>query len=165
MTTYQSDAVTAGIMPDYNMAGVVLCRTGFYTNAAQDTVISGDTIQLVPVPKNAQILDIHLSVSMAADTLDLAGATGCHVGDGSSPSRFMDDASLGAAELLTMENATSKPGAIGYTYDEGNDTIDLALTKAETVVPTGCTFFMSVYYKMAGSISDEDFQALNAVSA
>ena len=164
MTTLKSDAVTAGIMPDYSRAGVVLCRTGMYHCTAQDELISGDTIEMVPIPKNAQILDIHLTAKVVAGTLDFAGATGCHIGDGSSGSRFMDDVSIGAVEMLTMVGS-GKPGAIGYTYDEGNDTIDLYLKKAATVNQTDLVIVMNVYYKMAGSISDEDFQAENAAGA
>ena len=161
MTTHKSAAVTAGIMPDYSRAGVVLCRTGFIVTAAQDSIISGDTLQMVPIPKNAQILDIHVTVSKVAGTVDITAATGCHVGDGASSCRFMDDASLGTLEMLTM-SAHGKPNAIGYTYDEGNDTIDIALTSAATVVETSVVFMMNVYYKMAGSIADEDFQTYNA---
>jgi len=161
MTTYKSAAVSAGIMPDYSRGGVVLCRTGFYHPAAQDLLISGDTVQMVPVPKNAQILDIHITSGVAGGTLDFAGATGCHVGDGASSCRFMDDVSLGALEMLTMA-ANGKPNAIGYTYDEGNDTIDIALTKAATVNQTDLVIVMNVYYKMAGEIDDEDMQTENA---
>lgn len=161
MSTLKSDAVTAGIMPDYSRAGVVLCRTGMYHCTAQDELISGDTIQMVPIPKNAQILDIHITAKVMGDTLDFAGATGCHVGDGASPTRFFDDLSLGAVEMAVM-SALGKPQGIGYTYDEGNDTIDIALTKAATVNQTDLVIIMNVYYKMAGSISDEDFQAENA---
>jgi hypothetical protein len=56
----------------------------------------------------------------------------------------------------------AKPYVIGYTYDEGDDTIDIAFTKAATVNMTDMIIIMNVYYKMAGSISVEDFQAENA---
>lgn len=164
MTTHKSTAVSAGIMPDYSRAGVVLCRTGHIVTAAQDEIISGDTLQMVPIPKNAQILDIHLSVSKEGGTLDITAATGTHVGDGSSPSRFMDDVSIGDADVLTLV-INGKPGAVGYTYDEGDDTIDVAITSAATVLETGVKIMMSVFYKMAGSISDEDFQAHNTAAA
>ena len=162
MTTHKTDAVTSGLMPDYSRAGVVLARTGVITFDAQDEFISGDTIQLVPVPKNAQILDIHLCAYVAGGTLDFTAATGCHVGDGSSPSRFMDDVSIGEDSVLTLIK-DGKPYAVGYTYDEGNDTIDLALTSAATVNQTNLVIKCTVYYKMAGSISDEDFVEYNAV--
>jgi len=161
MTTYKSAAVSAGIMPDYSRGGVVLCRTGFYHPAAQDLLISGDTVQMVPVPKNAQILDFHITASVGGGAIDFTGATGCHVGDGASATRFMDDVSLGTLEMLTMVGS-GKPGAIGYTYDEGNDTIDIAFTKAATVNQTDLVIVMNVYYKMAGEIDDEDMQAENA---
>lgn len=131
--------------------------------AAQDEIISGDTLQMVPIPKNAQILDIHITTKKAGGTLDLAGGTGCHVGDGASSTRFMDDVSLGTLEMLTMA-ANGKPNAIGYTYDEAADTIDIALTSAATVVETDVIFMMNVFYKMAGSIKDEDFQTENAAA-
>jgi hypothetical protein len=164
MTTLKSDAVTDGIKPDYSRAGVVLCRTGMYHAAAQDEIISGDTLQMVPVPKNAQILDITITAKKAGGTLDLAGATGCHVGDGSSSSRFMDDVSLGNVRMLNMRT-DGKPQAIGYTYDEGADTIDIAWTSMATVMETDTVIVMNVFYKMAGSIADEDFQTENAAGA
>ena len=48
MTIYKSDAVEAGIMPDYSRAGVVLCRSGKYTATAA-TTMSGNTLQMVPI--------------------------------------------------------------------------------------------------------------------
>lgn len=164
MTTHQSEAVIAGIMPDYSRAGVVLARTGYITTAAQDEIISGDTIQMVPVPKNAQILDIHITASKTGGTLAITDCTGVHVGDGASPSRFFDDATLSAQAALSLSRHQSHPGAIGYTYDEGADTIDIALTSAATVLETSVKIMMTVFYKMAGSIKDEDFQALNAAA-
>jgi len=163
MTTYKSDAVIAGLMPDYSRAGVVLARTGCYTTTSDDDELeSGDTLQMVPVPKNAQILDIHVTAKLIGGTLAWTGASGCHIGDGASPSRFMDDASLDVLVMQTMAN-DGKPAAIGYTYDEGNDTIDIFINSAATATPTGTSIMMTVYYKMAGSIKDEDFQVENAV--
>lgn len=163
MTTHQSDAVKAGLMPDYSRAGVVLCRTGHITFDAQDEFISGDTIEFVPIPKNAQILDIHLIAKLAGGTLDFTAATGVHIGDGGSSCRFMDDVSIGEVEMATMANQ-GKPAAIGYTYDEGADTIDLFLKSAATVNQTDLVLIMNVYYKMAGSIKDEDLQVYNAAA-
>ena len=164
MTTHQSDACKSGLMPDYSRAGVVLCRTGMYVAAAQDVVLSADTIQMVPIPKNAQILNIQVIAKKTGGTLDLVGATGCHIGDGASSTRFWDDASLGGVTQFQLFH-TGKFAAVGYTYDEGNDTIDIAFTKLATVMETDATIIMNVFYKMAGSISDEDFQTENAVGA
>lgn len=164
MTTHQSDACASGLMPDYSRAGVVLCRTGMYHCAAQDVILSADTLQMVPIPKNAQILNIQIMAKKAAGTLDLAGCTGCHVGDGASPTRFFDDASLGGTTQHELFHS-GKFAAVGYTYDEGNDTIDIAFTKLATVMETDTVIIMNVFYKMAGSISDEDFQEENAVGA
>ena len=163
MTTWKSDAVKAGLMPDYSRAGVVLCRTGVYYTDAQDEIVSGDTIQMVPIPKNAQILDVVITAKLLAGTLAFEGASGCHVGDGACPSRFMDDASLGNAIMLCIVD-DGRPASIGYTYDEGEDTIDIAVKKAATVNQTYTTIIMNVYYKMAGSISDEDLQTYNAAA-
>jgi hypothetical protein len=162
MTTQKSDAVKAGIMPDYSRAGVVLCRTGMYHAAAQDELISGDTLQMVPIPKGAQILEIHVIAKLLGGTLNFDGCSGCHVGDGSSSSRFFDDLSLTNIHGNTLLEE-GKPGAIGYTYDEGDDTIDIAFKKAATVNPTDLVIIMNVFYKMSGSISDEDFQTENTV--
>ena len=155
MTTHRSLAAIAGIMPDYAQAGVVLCRTGRLTTA-DDNMVSGDTLQMVPVPENAIILDIK-----AYANVEIPGATGCHIGDGSSPTRFFDDACLGDVNYLQLED-DGKPIGCGYCYDEGNDTIDIALTKAATKVPTSTVFTMHVWYKMMGSISDENWDGPSA---
>lgn len=160
MTTHYSDACKTGLMPDYSRAGVTLCRTGIYTCAAQDVVLSGDTIQMVPIPKNAQILDIKFIAKKNNGTLDFAGATHAHIGDGASSSRFFVGFSIGSVTQVQLFHAGNF-AAVGYTYDEGDDTIDLAVRSAATVLETDAVFLMSVYYKMAGSISDEDFQVEN----
>lgn len=153
MTIYKSAAVVAGIMPDYSQAGVVICRTGQYTTV-DDQVGSGDTIQMVPVPKNACILDIECYVNQ-----NMSGMTGCHIGDGSSSSRFVDDFSM--SDLNNFQLRTDgKPAAFGYCYDEGNDTIDLTMNKMTSQCATGAKFTMHVWYKMLGSISDEAWTGL-----
>lgn len=165
MTTVKSDACKTGLMPDYSRAGVVLCRTGLYHAAAQDEIISGDTLQMVPIPKNAQILNIDVLIKLASGTLAWAGCTGCHIGDGACSTRFFDDMSLGNFNYFALADwpTGAKPYVIGYTYDEGDDTIDIAFTKMATVNMTDTVIIMNVYYKMAGSINDEDFQTENVV--
>ena len=154
MTIYRSGAVTAGIMPDYSQAGVMLCRTGTYLTT-DDQILSGDTIQMVPVPKYACIMDIHVY----ADT-QIQGASHIEIGDGASPARFMNTLSFGDvnyADMMTDGVALQ----IGYCYDEGNDTIDITLgPSCSTNIPTSITFTMHVFYKMQGSISDESWTGL-----
>ena len=153
MTIYKSDAVSSGLMPDYSRAGVVLCRTGTYVTTT-DNMVSGDTIQMVPIPKYAMILDIHAYCSAK-----ISNATGVHIGDGASTCRFFDDASWGDLNYLNLLT-DGKPTAIGYTYDEGNDTIDITLATAVTKVVTSTRFTMHVWYKMTNAIKDETWAGL-----
>ena len=151
MTTYRSGAAIAGIMPDYAQAGVVLCRTGVYTTT-HDNIVSGDTIQMVPVPKGAIIMDIHAYCGTA-----IGGVSNIDIGDGASSARFMNGFSWGDLNYLDMMT-DGVVANIGYCYDEGNDTIDINLSEdCATKIPTSIVFTMHVWYKMTGSISDENW--------
>ena len=153
MTTHKSEAVTAGIMPDFAQAGVVLCRSAEFVTS-DDSIVSGDTIQMVPIPKNGKILSLDVYYSALPD-----GTTGCDIGYGGDPDAFM------ATVPMTGDNMQHWPGssydnnaaAIGvflHTFT-ANDTIDIAIPTAVTKIPTSQAIYMSVYYKMVGTLTDE----------
>jgi len=148
MTTHQSTAVTSGLMPDKTLPGLVLCRTAS-KKTANDDMVSGDTLEMIPIPKGAKVIDIQVGI----DT-ELPGATGTEIGDGTSNGRFFNGVSFGTGDIMTL-GADGVVGALGYEYEQ-DDTIDIFLKKAATKVPTSVRFTMNVWYKMAGSLEDED---------
>ena len=147
MATRQSTAITGGIMPDYTLPGLVLCRTARFT---AKIVGSGETIEMIPIPKGAKIVGMNFAI----DDATAVNATGTEVGDGGSNGRFfnaIDISSVGAHNLA----GEGVPGAVGYEYP-ADDTIDIFVKKETTDPATGANWILNVFYKMAGSLEDED---------
>lgn len=161
MTTHKTDAVKAGIMPDFLKAGVVLCRSAEFVTE-DDSVVSGDTLQMVPIPKNAKVLELQVYYSDLPD-----GVTGCDIGYGGDSDAFIQTLPMtgqnikkypgcwgrqnpGTADMKNMDN----PVGLFHTFT-ADDTIDIAFTKAPTKIPTSQHIKLSVWYKMVGVISDE----------
>ncbi len=149
MTTHKSNAVTAGIMPDWAQAGVVLCRSAEYTSAA--AIACGDTIQMVPIPKGAKVLQIQVRYNTVE-----AGASGCSIGYGGSTAAFADGLDF------TADNVKVFPGGGGNAFAgflhtfTADDTIDIAIPSAEGAITAGqAKIDMAVWYKMTGTITDE----------
>jgi len=142
--TVQSDAVKAGIMPDANTpAGVVLSRTETYTEtAARD---ANSIVQMIPIPKYAQILDIHVYIADSGD-----GRT-CDIGDGGDPDRFFDGLDPSSAAIRKTLVADGVPIApYEYTADDTIDVKWLGDTLEEGQVIT-----MTVFYRMGNTIADD----------
>lgn len=152
MTTHKSDAVQAGIMPDFAQAGVVLCRsTEFVTS--DDSIVSGDTIQMVPVPDDAKVLGVQVYYSALP-----AGVTGCDIGYGGDTDAFMATVPMTAANIKSayLGQTAGFQNTAGFLHTfTADDTIDIAIVKAPTKIPTSQHIYMSVWYKMTGSLSDE----------
>ncbi len=153
MTTHISTAVTAGIMPDFAQAGVVLCRTTDF-EAADDTIVSGDTLQMVPIPNDARILRIELFYS----TLP-SGTTAVMLGYGGDPDAFGDSIDMtGNNVKIWPSSILNHPQGliVGYNHTfTADDTIDLAFNEMDTKLPTLSKIIMSVWYKMTGVLTDE----------
>lgn len=162
MTIHQSDAVIAGIMPDFLTAGVVLCRSAEYVTA-DDSLVSADTLQMVPIPKGGKILRIDLYYSALP-----AGTTGNDIGYGGDPDAFIASLTMTGASLKTYPGCIVRsslatgdiieirdnPDGFLHTFT-ADDTIDIAFMKAPTKIPTSQHIKMSVWYKMTGVLSDE----------
>jgi hypothetical protein len=151
MTTHKSNAVLAGITPDYALAGVVLSRSCKFT-PADDSIVSGDTIQMIPVPKGAQILGIDIFYTALP-----AGTTGADIGYGGDTDAFMSTLPLTAQNIKhwpgnALDNKTT--AGLLHTFTAA-DTIDIALGSAATKIPTSTPIYMNVMYKMVGTIADE----------
>jgi len=145
MSVLKSDAVTAGIMPDFAQAGVLLCRTGSYEIS---TAAAGATIQLVPVPKDAEIVDVMIRTEIPA--AGSASVATLEIGDGSDNDRFF---SLLTGSATKHTNLYGGSGNVGFMkiYDT-DETIDAYIDSA---MGTGFTIYLKAVYKMRGSISDE----------
>jgi hypothetical protein len=152
MTTHKSDAVTAGIMPDYAQAGVVLCRSSEFTNDA--VVASGDTIQMVPIPKGAKVMMIQLGFNTVEEA-----CTGCTVGYGGDVNAFADPVLMTADNIRCYpSNLAGTPEAFGgflHTFT-ADDTIDIMIPTADgSMTADELQLNMAVWYKMTGVITDE----------
>ena len=157
MTTYKSDAAKAGIMPDYSKAGILLSRTAVFTLGTDSggiSIAANDVVQMVPIPKGAQILNIMVENNSLTEIFNV------EVGDGNSNSRFFEYVFTGQINRndFFKANTLARPmlSAHVYTYT-GNDTIDLIFLSTGETIMTDTTIAMTVMYKMEGSIADEDF--------
>lgn len=147
MTTRQTSAILAGIMPDYTLPGLVLCRTAKFT----DKILhSGDTLEMVPVPKGAKIIDMNFAIDDATAT----GASGAEIGDGGSRARFFNALTVDAISAHSLAG-DGVAGAIGYEYP-ADDTIDLVINDMRKDAASTANWVLNVFYKMAGSLEDED---------
>ena len=145
MAVLQSTAVVAGVMPDYARAGGVLHRHGTYTNAAEKE--EGTTIEMVPIPKGARIIDMTVLIASATSfgTFD--------VGDGGDVDRFfngIDTATAADNNFTLYADGTSNGPNYEYTAE---DTIDIAVMDSDLSAKTRID--LNVTYVMAGTIADE----------
>lgn len=156
MTTYQSSAVTAGIMPDYTRAGIVLCRSAVFTVEAE--LISGDTIEMVPIPNGAQILNIVVENNSLNQWAGLATFS---VGDGNDVDVHMTWPFTGIImrnDFYSANTLQRAPKTTDIVFEYTNDdTIDFYCGGTMNSDVTGTLIAMHVFYKMAGEINDEDF--------
>ena len=105
---------------------------------------------MIPIPKGAKIVDMNLAI----DDASAVGATQTDVGDGVSNARFFN--SLDFSDIAAFNLAgEGVPAALGYEYP-ADDTIDIYVKTASTAIATGANISMNVFYKMAGSLDDED---------
>lgn len=145
MTTYYSTAVTAGNMPDYAKAGVVLCRSAAYKPSA--ALATGAVIQMLPVPAGAKILDISLK------TVANGTAGKISIGDANSSARFFAATAITNALKTSLTTSYGAAAGMNYTYSSA-DTIDVTVTAGKWA--TANTITMNVFYKMLGTLSDEN---------
>ncbi|MCK9597399.1 MAG: hypothetical protein M0R06_00085 [Sphaerochaeta sp.] len=158
MTIHKSDAVSSGIMPDFAIPGVVLCRSAEFVTA-DDTIVSADTLQMVPIPKGAKVLRVEFY-----HTALPAGTTGCDVGYGGDPDAFLAGVDATGSNIrIWPVNLAAGPTKTTFRNLAGllhtftaDDTIDIAFTKLATKIPTSQHLQMTVWYKMTGVLADEE---------
>ena len=163
MTTHRSNAVKGGSMPEIlDLPGVVLCRSAEFISA-DDSIVSGDTLLMVPIPKNAKVLKLDVYYTALP-----AGTTGCDIGYGGDPDAFIISLPMTGQNVKTYPGCVIRtslatgdiigirdnPVGMLHTFT-ANDTIDIAFKKLATKIPTSQHLKMAVWYKMIGTIKDE----------
>jgi hypothetical protein len=145
-TTYKTAAVNSGLKPDFGTpAGMVISRSVKHT--LTKNMGSLDILQLIPIPKGAQIIDLIFVASCTSEcTMD--------VGDAASTARFLKSITSVKAHQLHRPNADAGMAGFMFQYTE-DDTIDLKILTSS--MDSASAVGLTVLYKMAGSISDESF--------
>lgn len=141
MATLYSAAARATAPTPYG-AGEVVVRSAKFTPTA--TTTGGDVVQMVKIPKGAQIVDIKLYFSTMS-------CTALEVGDGADTDRYFAsfDPHAGGFKRQWGDGAA---GGLNYVY-AAEDTIDVKLTTS--TMTTTDSIALQVFYKMSGVIPDE----------
>ena len=147
MTTYYSDAVTSGYSPELTKAGVRLTRSAKYTPSA--VLSTGDVIQMIPIPKDAMILDMTYQIKAGAFNSDAT----IDIGDGDDADRFFDGVSTSTAVVKTLR-ANGENAGVHYQYTAA-DTIDAKVLSSG--LTTNASIYLTVDYKLISTIDDEDW--------
>ncbi len=145
-TTYATAAVNAGLMPDFGTpAGMVISRSVKHTLTKH--MGSLDILQLVPIPKGAQIIDVQLVFTCTSE---------CNVdiGDAASTSRFLTSVTGTKSHQLHRMSLDAGYAGFMFQYTE-DDTIDLKVLSSS--MDSASVVGLTVLYKMAGSLADESF--------
>lgn len=130
-------------------SGDVITVTGQYTYSS--ALANGDIIQMVPVPKDAKIVNWILSTT-DADTNGTPTVT-YDLGDGGDQDRFAAGLTTGQtggnAVASSGRTVTTSSGVInvglGYKYTE-DDTIDIVIAAGPATGATSGTIVLSVTY-------------------
>lgn len=138
-------AAVSGTMPTPAGAGEVVCRSAEFTTDGTTTVATPATINMLPVPKGAMIVDIQFY------TTDTGTATVADIGDSVDPDRFWVDLDTASAAVLTSLWQDGAATGVGHVY-AADDVISVVL---DTSLPVSSTVYMNACYKMMGAIGDE----------
>lgn len=136
MATLTASAAYSGIQP----------RAALGVNSVEGrisvtSVTANDVLQMVKIPKGANILDV--KVSGAADSGGIVGAV--TVGDGNDADRYITTTSASAAVPIIGMNSAA--GGLGYEYS-ADDTIDITMASVSVGSGTATILVCSVLYTM-----------------
>lgn len=155
MSTFQSNAVKSGIMPDHGVpAGAVLSRVAQYVVPTGGHA-ADDKIEMVPMPAGAIVLDVLLEWAALA-----SGATLTVNAESDADGFFSAVVATNAGRISLFGGVANGaeidegPNAegLGYIFT-ADDTIDVTLGTAGAAAADVLT--MAVLYTMSGSIKDE----------
>ena len=142
-TTWKSNAVKYGsIAADKLVAGVRYTMVGKFSYS-DGAALSGDTIQMVPVPKGAKTLNVRL-------TGDSTNSITADTGDGGSTARWIATTTFSAAKSAEYWATNAAKPTKTYKQD---DTIDLLLGGAN--LASGKYFEVQVDYVMEGVFKED----------
>lgn len=120
--------------PKYIENGLIARSAAYTFTAAQS---AGDVIQMIPVPKGAQVIDVRATPSNMGGVNFTFG-----IGDGGSTTRYANSLSTSANGAVAM---LSVPG-VGYSYSV-DDTVDIIMQTATSASAAG-TIRLTVLYTM-----------------
>lgn len=162
--TVYSTAHTSGVRPDACVpAGILLARTGIYT--ATGALDADSVIQLIPMPKGAQLIDLLLSWTAlgASRTLD-AGICDTDY-TGYDIDMFFDGIAAEYAGVARWGASTINDAAANLVHGvqfiagtwpyefTANGTIDVKVLGG--TFPTSAVITGVAFYKQEGAIDDE----------
>lgn len=145
-TTFTATKVASTIPPKGTHQGVIAVRSVYTLLAA---LVINDVIQMVTVPKYAQILEIILT----SDDLDSNGSPliTLSVGDGNLADRFIKADTVaqagGIVRLGAGLTAALQSGGVGYRYT-AEDTIDVKVIAAPATGATAGDISLTVLYHL-----------------
>ena len=144
--TLYSGAVLAGTMPDGNVpAGITLSRTETYTaDGASD---ANSVVQMIPIPKYAQIIDLQVFIA------DAGAARTCDIGDADLVDRYFDGLDVASGPIrksLVADGDAAYIAPYEYTAD---DTIDVKWIG--DTLEDGQIITLTVSYTMGATIDDD----------
>lgn len=143
MATFQSSLVAAGIPAKETNQHVVAVHAEYTLATADNT--TANVIEMVKVPKGAQILEVIL----ATEDLDSGTALVLDVGDEDDADRFIDGATIGqtggVVRLGSGVAAAAVDDSVGFTYTEAN-TIDVTVAVQSTTAVAGVIALTVLYH-------------------
>lgn len=157
MATIRTESVISGVAPD-RTDGSVNAVWGEWSYNDEGGGAINDVIQMVPIPKNAKIIDILVEWSDG-----FAGSSTFDVGDGDDDNRFYDAVDNSTNDgRISLAGGTKGGSAIqegpltsmsgyGYVYTSA-DTIDITVEGAAAAA--GDAFTMCVLYTVEGGFDD-----------
>lgn len=138
-TTFTTTETGTGVSPRTAHNGVVAVKATYTVAAA---LVVNDVVQMVKVPKGAQVIDLVLT----ATDLDTAGPTLVFdVGDGGDTDRYIDGSTIGGTGGTARLGSGITTNTPNHTYAD-DDTIDVLVQVAPTTGATSGTITLSVLY-------------------
>lgn len=160
MSTLKTDAAKANYGPDFP-DGNVKARIGLWTYDDDGAAVADDVIQMVPLPKGAQIIDVIVEWTALGSscTFDV-GFTGGTVdlffngldGDATNGGRASFYGGFYGTASLTYDLCSMANKNVGYELSAA-DTVDILLIGGD--LESADEIKMIVLYKVEGGIADE----------
>lgn len=133
MATLTATAASSTVPAQYNI-GPTVRSVSF--NPGGVALSAGDVIQMVRIPKGANIVDMTLAISSSVQSYTITG-----LGDGNSNVRYLASQSLVLIQAVRM----SVGSGFGYSYS-AEDTIDITMGTITSGTAANCDIRLVVTY-------------------